>query len=112
MNKKSKRVYSDYCRDAVKLLGQLIQVARKDKKITLTELAERAGISRGTLHKIEQGGLTCELGSAFEVAALVGIKLFDMNDSMLSSEIHHMQQRLAVLPERVRKKQGHFDDDF
>jgi len=112
VNIRSKKVYSAYCQDAVKLLGQLIQAARKDRKITLTELAERAGISRGTLHKIEHGSLTCELGTVFEVAALVGVKLFDMNDTTLSSEVEQMQRRLTLLPDRVRKKQGHVDDDF
>ena len=112
MNTKSKKVYSEYCLDAVRLLGQLIQAARKGRKITVTELAERAGISRGTLYKIEQGSLTCELGTVFEVAALVGVKLFDMNGKTLSSEVEEMQQKLTLLPDRVRKKQGHVDDDF
>jgi len=94
------------------LLGQLIQVARKDKKITVIELAERAGISRGTLYKIEQGSLTCEVGTVFEVAALVGIKLFNMSEKTLSSEVENMRQRLILLPDRIRKKQEPFDDDF
>ncbi|MDF1827338.1 MAG: helix-turn-helix transcriptional regulator [Legionellaceae bacterium] len=112
MNKKVRKVYSAYCQDAAMLLGQLIQAGRKDKKITVTELAERAGISRGTLYKIEQGGLTCELGSVFEVAALVGVKLFNMTEKTLSSEVEHMREKLALLPERIRKKQEHFDDNF
>lgn len=112
MNIKSKRVYSEYCQDAVKLLGHLIHVARKERKMTASELAERAGISRGTLHKIEQGSPTCELGITFEVAALVGVKLFGMGRDMLSSEAEHMEKRLTLLPHRVRKKQGFVDDDF
>lgn len=35
MNIKSKRVYSRYCLDAVKLLGQLIQAARKNKVMSM-----------------------------------------------------------------------------
>jgi transcriptional regulator with XRE-family HTH domain len=112
MNKKNKRVYSHYCQDAATLLGQLIASARKEKKLTTTELAERAGISRGTLFKIEHGNLTCEIGIVFEVAAIAGISLFEMSTSGMSLEVNRMQSKLNLLPKRVHKTRGEFDDNF
>jgi transcriptional regulator with XRE-family HTH domain len=112
MNIKNKRTYSPYCRDAASLLGQLIQSARKEKKMTAAEMAERAGISRGTLSKIENGNLTCELGIVFEIAAIAGISLFEMSPAGISLEKERLQSKLNLLPKRVRKTNEDFDDAF
>ena len=45
--------------------------------MTAQDLADRAGISRGLLQRIEKGNLKCQIGAVFEAATLVGIKLFD-----------------------------------
>lgn len=112
MNKKNKRVYSHYAQDATTLLGLLIQSARKEKKMTAAELAERAGISRSTLHKIEHGNLTCEVGIVFEVAAIAGILLFEMNPIGMSLEKERMQSKQHLLPKRIHKISENFDDNF
>lgn len=106
------RTYSRYSRDAVALLGGLIRVARKEKKLTALELAERAGISRGLLQRIEKGDLKCEIGVAFEVAAIVGIKLFDADAVELPQLVGRTEQKLALLPKSIRKKQEVVDDNF
>lgn len=106
------RTYSRYSRDAVALLGGLIRVARKEKKLTALELAERAGISRGLLQRIEKGDLKCEIGVAFEVAAIVGIKLFNADAAELPKLVRHTEQKLALLPKSIRKKQEVVDDNF
>lgn len=112
VNKKIKRVYSHYAQDAASLLGLLIQSARKEKKMTASQMAERAGISRGTLHKIEYGNLTCELGIVFEVAALAGISLFELNTTSMLLEKERMQSKLSLLPKRIHKISEDFDDNF
>lgn len=112
MNINSKRAYSRYCQEAASLFGALIQEARKEKKMPLRELAERAGISRGTLHKVEQGNLSCELGIFFEVAAIVGISLFEMGEQNLSVELRRSQSKLNLLPKKIRKIKGEVDDNF
>ncbi|OGV47190.1 MAG: transcriptional regulator [Legionellales bacterium RIFCSPHIGHO2_12_FULL_42_9] len=112
MNKYNKRPYSRYCQEAATLLGMLIQEARKEKRMTLRDLAERANISRGTLHKIEHGNLSCELGIVFEVAATVGVSLFAMNEENLSAELRRAQSKLHLLPKRIRNNSMDFDDDF
>ncbi|MCP4934939.1 MAG: helix-turn-helix transcriptional regulator [bacterium] len=106
------RTYSRYSRDAVALLGGLIRAARKERKLTAQELAERAGISRGLLQRIEKGDLKCEIGAAFEVATIVGVKLFDADETTLTRQLHHVDEKLALLPKSVRKGTKVVDDDF
>ena len=106
------RTYSQYSRDAVALLGKLIRSARKERKLTTQELAERAGISRGLLQRIEKGDLKCGIGAAFEVATIVGVKLFNAEETTLTQHIRQTEEKLALLPKSVRKTAKVVDDDF
>jgi transcriptional regulator with XRE-family HTH domain len=112
MSKVTTRTYSRYSREAVALLGGLIRAARKERKMTAQEVAERAGISRGLLQRVEKGDLKCEIGAAFEVAAIVNIKLFDADGRALSGHIRNTEEKLALLPKSVRKKAKAVGDDF
>ena len=106
------RTYSRYSCDAVALLGKLIRSARKERKLTTQELAERAGISRGLLQRIEKGDLKCGIGAVFEVAVIVGVKLFEADETTLTKHIHQTEEKLALLPKSVRKTAKVVDDDF
>ena len=106
------RTYSRYSHDAVVLLGKLIRSARKGRKLTVQELAERAGISRGLLQRIEKGDLKCGIGTVFEVAAIVGVKLFEAEGGTLTKYIRQTDEKLALLPKSVRKTAKVVDDDF
>jgi transcriptional regulator with XRE-family HTH domain len=106
------RTYSRYSRDAAALLGLLIREARHERKLTAQELADRAGISRGLLQRIEKGNLKCEIGAVFEVATIVGVKLFDVDESMLTKNLRQTKEKLALLPKSVRKKSKVVRDDF
>ena len=112
MPKSITRTYSRYSRDAVALLGGLIRSARKERKLTTQEVAERAGISRGLLQRIEKGDLKCTIGAMFEVASIVGVKLFDADASTLTRHIRQTDDKLALLPKSVRKTTRSVDDDF
>ena len=112
MPKVSARVYSRYSREAITLLGSLIRAARKERKMTAQDVADRAGISRGLLQRIEKGDPKCELGATIEVAAIVGVKLFDPEATTLTRHLRHAEDRLALLPKSVRKKAKVADDDF
>ena len=61
------RTYLRQTRDAAEMLGKLIRLGRKERKMTEEDLSGRAGISRRTLQKIERGDLKCEIGLVFEV---------------------------------------------
>ena len=112
MPKSITRTYSRYNRDAVVLLGDLIREARNERKITAQELSDRAGISRGLLQRIEKGNPKCEIGVVFEVAAIVGVKLFDADESRLREYLGQTKEKLALLPKSVRKKSKVVRDDF
>ena len=113
MNQNKVRSYSRYTRDAAVLLGRHIELGRKQRKLTEVDLADRAGISRTTLQKIEKGDPKCELGLFFEVATLVGVKLFDVAStrSFLLS-VDQINDKIALLPKSIRKKKKDLDDAF
>ncbi|MBL3591235.1 MAG: helix-turn-helix transcriptional regulator [gamma proteobacterium endosymbiont of Lamellibrachia anaximandri] len=111
MPKSINRTYSRYTREATRLLGQMIKLKRTKRKITAKDLAERAGISRGLLQRIEKGDLKCEIGVVFELATLVDIKLFDADNSSLTGHINRTEETLALLPKHVRNTKE-VDDEF
>ena len=98
--------------DAAQLLGLEVARVRRERRWTSNDLAERAGISPVTLRKIEKGDPTVELGSAFEVATLLGIVLFASDRKELSTMVEHARTRLALLPARVRESAGKDHDAF
>lgn len=106
------RTYSRYSQDAARLFGQLIQHGRKQRQWTAEELAGRAGISRSTLRRIENGDLRCEIGIVFEVAALVGVSLFGQDSQSIGAQTNRLEERLQLLPKRIRKTEEPVDDDF
>ena len=106
------RTYSRVTREATELFGKLIRLGRKERKMTENELAGRAGISRATLQKIERGDLKCEVGLFFEVATLVGVKLFGTDNSQtVSMHLGRIDDKLALLPQSIRTSVK-VDDDF
>jgi DNA-binding XRE family transcriptional regulator len=112
MPKSITRTYSRYSREASTLLGGLIRVARIERKLTAQIVADRAGISRGLLQRIEKGDLKCEIGAVFEVAVIVGVKLFDADSSMIKKQLRRTEEKLMLLPKSVRKKTRVVRDDF
>ena len=112
MPKSITRTYSRYSRDAAALFGALIREARNERKQTAQELADRAGISRGMLQRIEKGNLKCEIGAVFEVATIVGIKLFEADESALTNQLRQTKEKLALMPKSVRRKSKKVHDDF
>jgi transcriptional regulator with XRE-family HTH domain len=112
MPKSITRTYSRYSRDATALLGGLIREARKQRRLTAQEVADRAGISRGLLQRIEKGDLKCEIGAVFEAATIVGVKLFDTDETTLPKQLGQTREKLALLPKSIRKKSKPVRDDF
>ena len=105
MSKIKDRPYSTYTRDALQLFGQLIREARIVRKLSTSELAERIGISRALLQRIEKGNPGCSIGVVFEAAAICGVTLFELDQRSLARSLAHQSTKLALLPqsERVSK---------
>ena len=112
MPKRSQMTCSRITRQAVALLGKQIRIARKERKMAARELAERAGISRGLLQRIEKGDLGCRIGAVFEVAVIVGIKLFEPVEVTLADRIRQADDKIALLPKHTHAGKKVVDDDF
>lgn len=97
--------------EATRLLGARIQLARRERRWTLQELADRVGVTAVTMRKVERGDPTVRLGIAFEAAALTGVPLFDADPDRRRLEAARVDDRLAVLPRLVRRP-TEVDDDF
>ena len=112
MRQTKSRVYSRYSKEAAALLGKLIKLGRKERKLTAQDVADRAGITRYTLRKIENSDLTCEIGLVFEVATIVGVTLFDAEKSTITMHTKHVDDKLALLPKSTHKPRRGVEDDF
>lgn len=110
MAKVSVRTYSRYSREAMVLLGSLIRAARKERAMTAQEVADRAGISRGLLQRIEKDDPKCELGATIEVATIVGVKLFDAEATTLTKHIRQTEDKLALLPKSARSNRSQLEN--
>lgn len=107
-----KRSYSRVTRQALTMLGKLIRIGRSERGLTAQELADRAGISRTTLSSIEKGAPGPEVGLVFEVASLVGVRLFDYDERTLQMHNTRLEEKLSLLPQSVRHRLKEVDDDF
>jgi len=112
MVKPVSRPTSQYTHDALALLGQLVLEARRDKAMTTIDLASRAGISRSLLQRIERGDPGCSIGVVFEVAALCGVPLFELEPRQLTSHLAMHREKMALLPKAVRTSAQRVKDDF
>lgn len=87
---------------ALRKLGQDIRDARKRRRIPVALLAERASMSRTTLHKIEKGDPGVSLGNYATV--LLGLGLLDRLTEL--ADVRHdelgMQLEEERLPQRIR----------
>ena len=112
MSKTSNKPVSNHSLSAIELLGSLIRVARKERKMTVQELADRTGISRGLVQRIETGDPSCSIGAAFEAATIVGIPLFDLDSKQLPQKLAQTNEKLTLLPKWVHKPRRNVNDDF
>lgn len=112
MAKPNNRPHSRYGLEAAELLGLLIHEARTARGMTLAEVAERAGLSRGLVHRIERGDMGCSIGAVFELAAIVGVPLFEAEPATLTRHLEAARSKVTLLPKKVRKTTKAVKDDF
>lgn len=73
MNTKKQSIFPKY--DLIlEKMGENIKVARKRRKLTTTQVAERADISRSTLYLIESGNPSVAMGGYFNVLRVLGLQ--------------------------------------
>ncbi|MFV0182879.1 helix-turn-helix domain-containing protein [Empedobacter falsenii] len=61
-------------KDALSQMGEQIKLARKRRKLTAIQVAERADISRSTLNLIEKGEPSVAMGAYFNVLRVLGLQ--------------------------------------
>ena len=66
MNTKKQIIYPKH-QEILAAMGEQFTLARKRRSLTLLQVAERAGIHRETLRKVEKGDASVALGSYFNV---------------------------------------------
>jgi len=99
--------------DAARALGAQVTAARRQRRWTAARLAEQAGINERTLRKVERGDPTVALGTALDVAVLVGVPLFAASPSELAVLTDNLADRAALLGRRVVPiSDDGLDDDF
>jgi transcriptional regulator with XRE-family HTH domain len=104
--------YSRYAGNALRLMADTLRGARTEQRLSQIELAERAGISRSLLARIERGEPGCAIGTVFEIAAILKVPLFGLEEHSLAREADRVADRLALLPAAVRSRRTTVDDDF
>lgn len=112
MAKPAQRAYSRQNHEALEVLAQMIRAGRMDRKMTAQEMADRAGISRPLLRRIEAADPSCAIGSVFEVAVIAGVPLFGGETDRLEMQRSALTEKLSLLPQRVRKPKRVIRDDF
>ena len=55
-------------------MGEQFKLARKRRSLTLVQVAERAGIHRETLRKVENGDASVSLGAYFNVLRVMNLE--------------------------------------
>ena len=98
--------------DAASVLGKQIRLARKRRKLSEADFAQRVGIARSTLRAIEEGSSKSEIGLVFEAAVIAGVDLFREDAQNLVPQIARLEDKLALLPRRLRVTPGELKDDF
>jgi len=105
--------YSPRTLDVARVVGLEIARARRARRWNQRQLAERAGVSTNTLRSVERGSPTVAIGIVFELASLLGIDLLGAGPSDLPALVARGQDRLALLPSRVRGRgSDEVEDDF
>jgi len=99
-------------KDRAHRLGQRLALARKRRRLTLRELAAKAGISYDTARAAEAGNLQTGLGAYLVLLWAMGLE--SQIDEILDPERDDVGKRLelARLPKAVRHPRERLDDEF
>ena len=72
--KSKKQILLPRFQRALEQMGENIKLARKRRKLTTIQVAERAGIDRTTLYYIEKGNPSVSMGAYFNVLRVLGLQ--------------------------------------
>lgn len=103
-----------HVQDALIVWGQLIRRGRAERSWSAKDLAARANVSEQTVLAAEAGHRGTAVGTMVDLADLVGVPLFGVEDrAELAIRRQRGEEMLALLPSSVRRpRSGRIDDDF
>jgi len=78
-------------------LGERLRLARLRRKLSNAAVAQRAGISRTTLYKVEAGDAGATMGSYLRVLAVLGLE-HDLQVVAADDKVGRKLQDLALAP--------------
>ena len=85
-------------------LGERLRLARKRRKLSNAVVAQRAGVSRTTVYKVEAGDPGATLGAYVRVLAVLGLE-GDLNLLAADDRIGRKLQDLALEPSPDARRQ-------
>ena len=71
--------------DIVSLLGKHLQQIRKEKKLTLEQLAQKSGVSRSMLSQIERGQANPTFGTLWNLSRALGLDMSELVEEFESN---------------------------
>jgi len=99
MGNSSKKVVFPKQKAILETLGENIKLARKRRKLTTSQVSERAGISRNTLYLLEKGETNVAIGTLLNV-----LRVLNLQDDFLKlaadDELGRKLQDLELLNKR------------
>lgn len=91
--------------DALAVLGQQIRSARIARGWTVVDTAGRLGVSAPTYAAIERGVGGTSIGTVFNAASVLGVRLFASEDPVEIARLRRSGERdMGLVTRRVRPK--------
>ena len=95
MKRKTAILFPRY-QEMMEQLGENIKLARKRRKLTATQVSERANISRNTLYLLEKGKSNVSIAALFNVLRVLGLHM-DILKLAADDELGRKLQDLDLL---------------
>jgi len=89
----------------LRLLGENIHLARLRRKLTASQVSERAGIVRSTLYAIEKGKSGVSIGIIVQVLMVLGLEK-DLMQVAKDDELGYKLQDAGLLVKERAPKKG------
>lgn len=99
-------------KDGARRIGERLAVARKRRRLTVRELASKAGISYDTARAVEAGNLQTGLGAYLAMLWAMGLESEIQALADPERDDEGKQLELTRQPQRVRHRKERLDGEF
>lgn len=99
-------------KDGARRIGERLTMARKRRRLTVRELASKAGVSYDTARAVEAGNLQTGLGAYLAMLWAMGLESEIQAFANPERDEEGKQLELTRLPQRVRHRKERLDGEF